>query len=203
MSILKGASMRNLIDRFIISRFERDDGQDLLASLRSLSIHGRAEAKAATWVTAASLLAFEKSAGETQFARVLGHLIKESVAITGDDRQALSSYCDALVDRRRKALDRKTALMQLIATGIPVWIASIRALLQPALVPLAIDIWDIVGNGDDALAQRNIDLVLSGLKPDTDLAESITRMRRKPLTPAFGRPPAGDASDLVMANGGA
>lgn len=195
--------MRNLIDRFIISRFERDDGQDLLASLRSLSIQGRAEAKAATWVTAASLLAFEKSTGETQFDKALGHLIKASVVVSSDDRQALSDYCDALADRRRKALASNTALMQLIAIGIPVWMASIRALLQPALVPLAIDVWDIVGHGDDALVQRNIDGVLSSLKPDTDLAESITRMRRKPLTPAFARPPAGDASNLLMANGGA
>jgi hypothetical protein len=193
--------MRNLIDRFIISRFERDEGQKLLAQLRSLSIQGRAEARAAMRVTAASLLAFEESNGEELFAKALGHLLKAETPANDQDKAALSKYCLSLADRQRNARTRNTLLAHLIATGIPVWIASIRAMLQPALVPLAIDVWEIVDGGDEVMAQRSITSVLESLNSDTELAESIRRMRSKPLTPAFVGSSASDASDLVMANG--
>lgn len=193
--------MRNLIDRFILSRFERDQSRELLDSLEALSLQGQAQAKAATWITAASLLAFEHSVGESHFARALGCLGKPGVALTTEDEAALAACCVSLAERRRRALAENTALMQLIAVGIPVWITSIQALLEPDRVPLAIAVWDIVGSGDDAMAQRDIDRVLSSLKPDTDLTESITRMRRKPLAPAYARPPTDGASDFALANG--
>ena len=59
-----------------------------------------------------------------------------------------SAYTIKLGALQRQAFESTNQVNNLIASGIPVWIMSIRALSHPVILPQVQEIWSILQNGD-------------------------------------------------------
>lgn len=86
------------------------------------------------------------------------------------ERGELSAYLSRMIGLQQVCADSKDELDRLVGAGIPIWVTSVRAVLNPNVLPTAREIWATMGKGDMAYAQEVLD-------------EAQRRLGEKPLAP--------------------
>lgn len=95
------------------------------------------------------------------------HLALESMEagrrLSDNEVGLLSKYNLRLMSLQRQAHQSKSPINNRIASGIPVWIVSIRALMYVSVLPHAREVWTILQDGDALRAYDEIDRAMRQL----------------------------------------
>lgn len=180
MRILKNLFSSSVEKSFI------NDAKKVLSVCRSYGPLECAELKVCTTM-AFAFLVLDSESDKDQCL----HFILEAM-VTGrrlsDHESGLASlYNLRLMSIQREAHQSVSPINNRIASGIPIWIMSIRAMMYVALLPHAREIWNILQNGDSLRAFDELNRVSSQLEGHP-LGTALTRAGPHLMTPNMFEP---------------
>lgn len=138
--------LKSLFGSFVEKGFV-NDAENLLAICRSYGQRERSSLLASTRLALAFLILDHTNDKEESIFLALDAM--ESGRLLSDkEKGILSLYNLKLMNLQNQAHKSSSQINNLIATGIPIWITSNRALMNISILPYAREIWRILESGD-------------------------------------------------------
>lgn len=163
-----------LFGSFAVAGFTKD-AEKLLSICRSYGPQERGQLFASTKIALAFLVLdreLEKNGSIVLALEAMDagrHLSKTEIG-------QLSKYNLRLMELQAQAYKSHSPINNLIASGLPVWITSVRALGSLPLQPYVRELWSLLEGGDQLAAYDAVDRVVGQLGGHP-LAEQIQRSR--------------------------
>lgn len=161
------------------------DAEKVLYVCRSYGAVERGSLKACTTI-ALAFLALDDASKKDQTIYLILNAMESGRRLSDNEIGVLSKYNLRLMTLQRQSHESKSDINNRIASGIPIWIISIRALMYVALLPYARELWGILQNGDAITAYDEVKSVMRKLErhPLGDALSGIEPL----MTPALFQP---------------
>ena len=134
------------------------DAENLLAVCRSFGPKERGELQASTKL-AFAFMALNEETEKQSNVKLLIDLMENPREPSKHEIGALSLYNLQLIRLKDQAYKSHSQVNRIIAAGLPIWITSIRALINIQMLPRARELWKITIDGDDHHAYDLIDQI--------------------------------------------
>lgn len=174
------------INNFITSKvsltFEKE-AASIVQICRSYGPLERIELKVCMLLVLATLAAEADQTGDETFFKIL-EAMESCKPLERDELPMLSIYTMKLIQMQKQAHLSSNKTVKLIASGIPVWIVSIRSLSHVAVLPYARQIWSILQNSDTLEVYDRIG-ELAGQLGQQKVADILLRIRSTFGTPSI------------------
>lgn len=157
MGILKSLFGSSIEKSFV------NDAQKVLSVCRSYGPLERADLKVCTTMAFAFLL-LDSASDKDQCLHFILDAMGSGKKLSDHQTGLASKYNLRLMSMQREAHQSISPVNNRIASGFPVWIVSIRALMQVAVLPYARELWAILQNGDALRAYDELDRVARQLE---------------------------------------
>lgn len=180
MGILKSLFGASVEKSFI------NDAQKILSVCRSYGPLERADLKVCTTMAFAFLVLDSKS-DKDQCLHFILDAMGSGRKPSDHESGMCSSYNLRLMSIQRQAHQSPSPINNRIASGIPIWIMSIRAMMYVAILPHAREIWNILQNGDSLRAFDELDRVVRQLG-DQPLGTALAQTGPHLTTPYIFEP---------------
>lgn len=76
----------------------------------------------------------------------------------------LNAYLSRAIGLQSELSEASTEVVKLTCAGLPIWITSLRAIINPAILPQAREIWSALERGSQKQAQKALDDVVRTLE---------------------------------------
>jgi len=172
MGILKSLFGSSIEKSFV------NDAQKVLSICRSYGPLERADLKVCTTM-AFAFLALDSESDKDQCFHFLLDAMGSGRKLSEHQTGLASRYNLRLMSMQRQAHQSNSPVNNRIASGIPIWIISIRAAMYVAVLPHAREMWAILQNGDSLRVCDELDRVarqLDGHALGAQLARTGTLM---------------------------
>ncbi|WP_180988674.1 hypothetical protein [Variovorax sp. B2] len=150
------------------------DAEKVLAVVRSLGPRELGDLRAAATMALAFMAIDGKSEGDPTFATALKHMqSRQNVPSAVSGRISMLSM--RMQHLQKQANASTSPLNQRIASGMPIWIMSLRALTCVAVLPHARQMWALLELGDASTASDILDAATAQLTghPLTDAISAL------------------------------
>ena len=159
----------------VVEKNYEEDSQRLLAQYRALGPRETATLAASTKLAKAFLLLdheFDKD--ESIFLAL--ELMDNGMSPTNEQKGMLSIYNLRIMNLQNQAAKSSNTVNNLVASGIPIWLLSTRAVMNVAVMPQARQAWGILDAADSIYEQSILDQIIHHLKSHP-MATMIERVR--------------------------
>ena len=171
-----------LLGSFVESNFIKD-ADKLLSVCRSYGPQERGRMLASAKIALAFLVLdreFEKN--DSIFLAL--DIMDTGRVLSNIEVGQLSKYNLRLMDLQSQAHNSNSPINNLVASGLPIWITSIRALMKLHLQPHIRELWGILESGDQLISYDLIDNITRQLGQHP-LAQQIQKTRHLTTPSAF------------------
>lgn len=134
------------------------DAQTVLSICRSYGLTERNDLKVCTIMALAMLIADCENKENTLLHFALDTMDKGR-KLSDYESGMLSSFRLELMSLQQQAFKSTSPFNNLIASGMPIWITSIRALTNVSVLPYARELWAILQDSDDLRVRDQLDHV--------------------------------------------
>lgn len=162
------------------------DAQKVLSVCRSYGPLERADLKVCTTM-AFAFLVLDSESDKDQCLHFILDAMGNGRKLSDHESGLCSRYNLRLISIQRQAHQSTSPINNRIASGIPIWIMSIRAMMYVAVLPHAREMWHILQNGDSLMAFDEIDRVARQLG-DQPLGIALARTGPHLMTPYMFEP---------------
>jgi hypothetical protein len=148
-------------DSFVNSKLDKsfvNDAEKLLNVCRSYGPVERADLKVCT-ALALKFLLLDSDTDQSKCIHFILDAMDTGRNLTGREIALASAYNIRLGKLQKQAYESSSPVNNLIASGIPVWIISIKALSRVVVLPYAREIWSILQNGDSLWCYDKFELL--------------------------------------------
>lgn len=159
------------------------DAEQLLTVCRSYGPKERGGLFAATKI-ALAFMVLDREYEERDSILIMLDAMESGRELTTAEKAQLSGYNIRLMKLQSESHKSTSQINNIVATGLPIWITSNRALMQLSLQPHIRELWSILESGDSFETMVMIDEVIRHLG-DHPLVEKIERARGLSIPDAF------------------
>lgn len=165
------------------TRAATSDAHRLLSVVESYGLMERTQLRAATNTAFAFIVEDCRSHSISTFERAVPLLYDEG---SYDNQLAgeISKLNLRLIGVQKQLHKSPDEVSQLIASGIPIWLLSLRAAINIELLPHARRAWNLIDQVDHDYLQDFLDRVSLSLEPKP-LAVAVSRASRLPIPSSF------------------
>lgn len=139
-----------------------NDAQKVLSVCRSYGPVERGDLRVCTTMAIAFLI-LDSESDKDQCIFFILDAMENGRKLSNHEIGLASNYNLRLMSLQRQAYQSSSPVNNRIASGIPVWILSIRALMYVAVLPHARELWAILQKGNTSWADDELDRVVHAL----------------------------------------
>lgn len=123
------------------------DAEKILPIYRNLSSDECVKEKVSAILALSFLLENGKNSNDDTFSKAL-EWMQNPTTLTKEDSYRLAQYCMKLASLKEQANSGNNTINKMIASGIVVWILSVRAVIQPKTYMYPLEVWSILQKAD-------------------------------------------------------